>query len=349
MLTQRQKQILQAIVRQYTATGQPVGSKLLADKLPIKASSATIRNEMAVLEREGFVKKEHSSSGRVPSKQGYRYYVDHLLDPAAVTDSDLMVIQNSLGADFHKIDEIVSHSADILSALTSYTAFTLKPEQKDVHLSGFRLVPLGNQKVIAILVTDSGEVESQSFTLPKNLDTQALEAVVRLINDQLVGLPLVTVVKHLQTDIPLKVSQYLHIPDGFLQIFDSVLGQAAREKYFVGGRLNILGYSDRQNTQALRALYGLLDQSDNLSSIIDSDSPNDGVNVKIGSEIADNQVLNDYSLITATYDVNQYGKGIIAVLGPTRMPYSRTIGLVDAFRRELAKRLLDYYHNYYDL
>ena len=312
MLTQRQKQILQAIVRQYTATGQPVGSKLLADKLPIKVSSATIRNEMAVLEREGFVKKEHSSSG-------------------------------------HKIDEIVSHSADILSALTSYTAFTLKPEQKDVHLSGFRLVPLGNQKVIAILVTDSGEVESQSFTLPKNLDTQALEAVVRLINDQLVGLPLVTVVKHLQTDIPLKVSQYLHSPDGFLQIFDSVLGQAAREKYFVGGRLNILGYSDRQNPQALRALYGLLDQSDNLSSIIDSDSPNDGVNVKIGSEIADNQVLNDYSLITATYDVNQYGKGIIAVLGPTRMPYSRTIGLVDAFRRELAKRLLDYYHNYYDL
>ena len=87
-------------------------------------------------------------------------------------------------------------------------------------------MPLGNQKVIAILVTDSGEVESQSFTLPKNLDTQALEAVVRLINDQLVGLPLVTVVKHLQTDIPLKVSQYLHSPDGFLQIFDSVLGQA---------------------------------------------------------------------------------------------------------------------------
>ena len=86
MLTQRQKQILQAIVRQYTATGQPVGSKVLADKLPIKVSSATIRNEMAVLEREGFVKKEHSSSGRVPSKQGYRYYVDHLLDPAAVTE-----------------------------------------------------------------------------------------------------------------------------------------------------------------------------------------------------------------------------------------------------------------------
>ena len=153
MLTQRQKKILQAIVRQYTSTGQPVGSKHLAEQLPFKVSSATIRNEMAALEDQGLVTKEHSSSGRVPSKAGYRFYVDHLLDPGAVTDNDLVVIQNSLGTSFQKIDEIVSHSADILSDLTSYTAFTLKPEQSDIHLSGFRVVPLGNQKVIAILVT----------------------------------------------------------------------------------------------------------------------------------------------------------------------------------------------------
>ena len=160
MLTQRQKKILQAIVRQYTSTGQPVGSKHLAEKLPFKVSSATVRNEMAVLEDNDLILKEHSSSGRIPSKRGYRYYVDNLLDPQAVTDNDLVVIQNSLGSGFQKIDEIISHSADILSNLTSYTAFTLKPEQESVRLSGFRVVPLGNHKVIAILVTDSGEVEN---------------------------------------------------------------------------------------------------------------------------------------------------------------------------------------------
>ena len=127
MLTQRQKKILQAIVRQYTSTGQPVGSKHLAEKLPFKVSSATVRNEMAVLEDNDLILKEHSSSGRIPSKRGYRYYVDNLLDPQAVTDNDLVVIQNSLGTGFQKIDEIISHSADILSNLTSYTAFTLLP------------------------------------------------------------------------------------------------------------------------------------------------------------------------------------------------------------------------------
>lgn len=345
MLTQRQKAILQAIVRQYTSTGQPVGSKHLAEKLPFKVSSATIRNEMAVLEDHQLIKKEYSSSGRVPSKRGYRYYVDHLLDANALTDNDLVVIQNSLGTSFQKIDEIVSHSADILSDLTSYTAFTLKP---DVRLSGFRVVPLGNHKVIAILVTDSGDVESQSFTLPRNFDTDALQAVIRMINDQLVGRPLTEVVKRLNDDIPKRIMQYMHGSDGFLDLFDNVVSRAARERFFVGGRLNILGFSNNQDPQALQVLYSLIDQNDELSHLLDTGSDDKDVNVRIGSEIAKNQVLKDYSLITASYDVDQYGKGIIAVLGPTRMPYSRTIGIVNAFRQELAKRLLDFYRHYYD-
>lgn len=348
MLTQRQKKILQAIVRQYTSTGQPVGSKHLAEKLPFKVSSATIRNEMAALEKEGLLKKEHSSSGRLPSKKGYRYYVDHLLDPQAVTDNDLVVIQNSLGTSFQKIDEIISHSADILSNLTSYTAFTLKPEQADVRLSGFRLVPLGNQKVIGILVTDSGDVESQAFTLPRNLDLDALQAVIRMVNDQLVGLPLTTVLARLKDDIPMRVARYLRSANGFLDLFDNVVSKAAREQFFIGGRLNLLDFSNTSDAKTLQTLYSLLDHSDQLSHLLDVNAKSDGISVRIGSEISKEKALDNYSLITATYNVDQYGKGIIAVLGPTRMPYSRTIGLVNAFRQELAKRLLNFYRHYYD-
>ena len=347
MLTQRQEAILQAIVRQYTDTGQPVGSKGLVDKLPMKVSSATIRNEMAFLEHEGLVVKEHSSSGRVPSKKGYRYYVDHLLDPNSVSNNDLVVIQNSLGTNFAKLDEIISHSADILSQLTSLTAFTIKPEQKDARLSGFRLVPLGNQKVTGILVTDTGEVENQTFRIPSDMDTEALEAVMRMINDELNGKRLVEVVQRLKTDIPVQVHRYLESPEGFLDVFDSILSQAERERFFVGGRLNLMGIAGKQSPSEMKALYELLDTSDRISRIIDSDNDGSGINVRIGNEIANSDVLNNYSLITAKYDVDQYGEGIIAVLGPTAMQYSRTIGIVDAFRKELAKRLLDYYHHYY--
>ncbi|MBM6753367.1 heat-inducible transcriptional repressor HrcA [Lactobacillus alvi] len=348
MLTQRQELILQAIVRQFTVSGQPVGSKLLAQELPIKVSSATIRNEMVVLEHEGLVKKEHSSSGRVPSKKGYRYYVDYLLDPTAISENDSAMIHNSLGTEFQKIDEIVSHSAEILSNLTSYTAFTLKPEQQNVKLSGFRLVPLGNARVLAILVTDSGEVESQAFTIPKRVEPEAVEAVIRLINDQLVGLPLTEVIKRLQEDIPVQITDYLQQPEGFLRIFDSIVNQASGERFYVGGRFNLLGIDTHQDAKAMKAVYELLDQSDRLSSIIDTDTSENGITVKIGSEIAKDKLLDNYSLITAKYQVDQFGEGIVAVLGPTTMSYSRTIGLVDAFRHELAKRLLNYYHHYYD-
>ncbi|WP_137601129.1 heat-inducible transcriptional repressor HrcA [Paucilactobacillus nenjiangensis] len=345
MLTKRQSDILQAIVRHYTATGQPVGSKLLADSLPEKVSSATIRNEMAALEEMGLIAKEHSSSGRVPSTVGYRYYVDNLLDKQAVDASDVAIIQNSFGQDFNKIDEIVARSADILSDLTTFTTFTLKPEQKMARLSGFRLVPLGNQQVMAILVTDSGDVESQTFTIPRDMNTDELESVIRLINDQLSGLPLTEVLTRLQQDIPLRIKSYMRSPSGVLNIFDNILSHVSSEQFFVGGKMNLLGFSHNHDPNALQALYRLLDQNESLSTVLDP--LDDNINVRIGSEIS-NKLLDDFSLITATYDVDQYGKGIIAVLGPTRMPYSRTIGLVSAFREELAKQMLDYYHRYYD-
>lgn len=345
MLTKRQSDILQAIVRHYTATGQPVGSKLLADSLPEKVSSATIRNEMAALEEMGLIAKEHSSSGRVPSTVGYRYYVDNLLDKQAVDASDVAIIQNSFGQDFNKIDEIVARSADILSDLTTFTTFTLKPEQKMARLSGFRLVPLGNQQVMAILVTDSGDVESQTFTIPRDMNTDELESVIRLINDQLSGLPLTEVLTRLQQDIPLRIKSYMRSPSGVLNIFDNILSHVSSEQFFVGGKMNLLGFSHNHDPNALQALYGLLDQNESLSTVLEP--LDDNINVRIGSEIS-NKLLDDFSLITATYDVDQYGKGIIAVLGPTRMPYSRTIGLVSAFREELAKQMLDYYHRYYD-
>lgn len=347
MLTQRQDKILQAIVRQYTSVGQPVGSKHLAEDLPFKVSPATVRNEMGVLEDNGLILKQHSSSGRIPSTKGYRYYVDHLLDTEAITNNDLLVIQNSLGTSFQKIDEIISHSADILSDLTSYTAFTLKPEQADVRLSGFRLVPLGNQKVIAILVTDNGDVESQAFTLPQDFDTDALQAVVRMINDQLTGEPLTKVMNRLKDDIPLQVMQYLQSADGFLDLFDHIVSRASREQFFIGGRLNLFNFSNTYNSVGVQTLSRLLEHNDQISNLLDANTANDGINVKIGSEISGNEAFDDYSLITASYNVDQYGKGIIAVLGPAKMPYSRTIGLVDAFRQQLAKKLLDFYRHYY--
>lgn len=342
LLTDRELLILQAIVQIYTSDGQPVGSKALVSQLPMHVSSATIRNEMATLEEIGLLKKTHSSSGRIPSIQGYRYYVDHLLKPDKVQSSDLRRIRSSFNHQFQEIDDIVAESADMLSKLTSYTAFTVKPELKDAKLEGFRLVPLGNHRVMAILVTDNGDVQNRTFKVPSNVDPEALEAVIRIINDELVGLTLSEVFKRLATDIPNQIGKYIETPEGFLDVFEDVLKKSATERFFVGGQLNLLDFSKQHDLGAIRSLYRLMNHSTDLASVLGS--PDQNIKVQIGNEITNN-LLKNYSLITATYDVDQHGKGVIAVLGPTSMPYSKMIGLVGAFRTELARRLIDYYHD----
>lgn len=349
MLTKRQLLVLKQIIRSYTETGQPVGSKALMAQLPVHVSSATIRNDMAALEDEGLIRKTHSSSGRVPSTKGYRYYLDNLVEPAAVTPNEIAAIQQGFGGHFYKIDEIVAQSARILSNLTNYTAITLGPEVTNLKLTGFRLVPLGNHQVMAILVTSNGNVESQLFTLPPEVGSDEVEKAIRIINDELVGLSLGEVAQKLQSEVPGLLFKYMTSPDGFLDLFGNVLRKAAEERFYVGGRLNLMDYLGDSDVDQLKRLLAMMDDDQGterqafntlLGPLHDSH-----IKVKLGSELTPD-VLENLSLLTANYSVGEHGTGMIALIGPTQMPYSKMIGLLDAFREELAKRLTDYYNHF---
>lgn len=339
MLTDRQLNILRLLIQTYTSTGVPVGSKTLMNE-GIKASSATIRNDLGLLEEYGLIEKTHSSSGRVPSVEGYRYYVDNLLQPSSVSSTDLSVIRGSFSQGFSAIDDIIKRSAEILSDLTSYTAFSLGPDVKDRRLTGFRMVPLNNQQIMAIIVTDKGNVESQVFHIPEDVSNEDLEKMIQLINDTLVGEPLLTVYQKLKTDIPLLLQQYFQRTTGIMNLFDSILSQAFEERVFVGGQMNLLDFDGLTDLSQFKSVYSLMDNPDQLTALI---GPTDSeIDVRIGREI-NNDLLQNMSLITASYEVAGHGKGTIALLGPTNMSYSKVLGLVDAFRTELSHELTEYY------
>lgn len=187
MLTERQELILKTIIMDFTQTHEPVGSKTVMNQLPIKVSSATIRNEMAVLEDQRLIEKTHSSSGRIPSSEGYRYYLDNLVEPLKLPESVYNTIGSQLDRPFHQVNEIVQEAARILSDLTNYTAFAEGPEKRDVKVTGFRIVPLSSRQVMAILVTSDGNVQNQVYALPHNIYGEEIEKAVHMINDQLVG------------------------------------------------------------------------------------------------------------------------------------------------------------------
>lgn len=343
MLTERQELILKAIIKDFTKTHEPVGSKTVMQQLPIKVSSATIRNEMALLEEKGLIEKTHSSSGRILSTAGYRYYLDNLVEPLKLPESVYEQIMYHLNQPFNQVTDIVQESAKILSDLTNYTAFAEGPENSNVTVTGFRIVPLSAYQVMAILVTSDGGVQNQVYPLPHNVHGDEIEKAVNLINDQLIGKSIRKIDFSRLGQIALENLNDEHAND-FLSLVEDVVKDAASEQLYVDGQINLLS-SDTDPTN-VRSLYELLSKNDLVSQLVNStDEEAEGdfpVKVKLGSELP-NALLHNYSLLTAEYTVGNHGKGTIALLGPTNMPYSQVIGLMEYFRTELAKKLLDYY------
>ncbi|MHC5267935.1 heat-inducible transcriptional repressor HrcA [Enterococcus sp. LJL98] len=339
MLTERQGEILRVLIQNYTTTGQPVGSKTLMED-GVAASSATIRNEMKRLEEMSLLSKTHSSSGRIPSMKGYRYYVDHLLNPMQVQPEELQRIRQGFGQEFHEINDIIQHSAEVLSSLTSYTALSLGPDVNERRLTSFKIVPLNHRQVVAIIVTDKGNVENQVFTLPHHIRSEELEIVVRIINDRLIGEPLITVYHRLRTEIPMILHKYFQTTEGILDLFHQMLNHLFEEKVYVGGQMNLLDFETKQDKIQFKSMYSFMKNPEELTQLLGPRNPM--IQIKIGSELG-HELLENMSLIQASYDIQGHGKGTIALLGPASMPYSKMFGLVDTFSRELAMKLADYY------
>lgn len=341
VLSERQLNILHMLVKIYTETGVPVSSKTLMNH-GINASSATIRNDLAKLEEFELIQKMHSSSGRVPSIKGYRFYVDHLMTPVEMTNHEVIKIRQMLNQRYNATNEIIEQSAKILSDLTSYTAFSLGPEVKERKLTGFRIVPLNRNQLIAIIVTDQGYVESQVFSIPSDISSEDIEKMIRIINDRLVGENLLTVYHKLRTEIPLVLQKYFSNSSNVLYLFEEVFNQAFDDQIYISGGMNLLNSEVLTDVAEFKSIYSLISDSDKLTEILLPDTT--GIDIKIGDEI-ENELLLNMSLITASYEVPEHGKGVIALLGPTSMSYSKLLGLVNVFKDELSGHLDSYYRS----
>ena len=213
---------------------------------------------------------------------------------------------------------------------------------KDRTLTGFRIVPLNDRQILAIIVTDKGNVESQVFRIPENVDSQDLEKMVRIINDRLVGQPLVSVYQKLRTEIPMILHRYFQTTEGISHLFDVILNDAFEDKVFVSGRMNILNFNPDQDFNHVKSMYSLMQNSDELTQLLlpyDSD-----IHVRIGAEMG-NDLFDHLTMIQANYEIRGHGRGTIALLGPTSMPYSKIFGLLEVFRYELTNALDDYYRS----
>ncbi|GMA70617.1 heat-inducible transcription repressor HrcA [Leuconostoc litchii] len=338
-LTERQKLILTAIIYEYTQREHAVGSKRLQEHLDIKISSATIRNEMAALEADDLIKKLHTSAGRVPSYEGYRYYLNHLMVTRHATQRDVQAVIQSFRGNFHEIDDLFDETARTLSNLTGYTVLILKPKRNDIRVSGFRLVPLEGHQLIAVLVTNDGKVTSQTFKLPNEMAAESLESMVTYINSQMVGRPVNDVLRMMQSDeLPTQMSRMIKTPAAFLQLFGDVLARSSGDTVHIGGRLNVLDFSKQTDIANVKPLLEFLTSAEDVRHIV---SPTENVRIRLGREIGE-PLLSDFSLVSRGFVMPNQGNGIIALLGPIPMAYSTNVLLTDAFAEALSRKMIEY-------
>lgn len=343
MLTERQLMIFQVIIDDFIKSAHPIGSRAISKKENISISAATIRNVMADLEEMGFLKKTHSSSGRVPSEKGYRYYVDHLVTPVTVDSSQVHVIQHLIEDGFFEFEQIVQMSAEVLSDLTNYTTIILGPEVLEAKLKQIQIVKLSSQTAVAILVTNTGHVEHRSFTLPSEIHSSDLEKLVNILNDRLQGVPIIQLSEMLDHELFSLIKRNIHTFDQTLHYLKEVLFTEQPVKLYIGGKANILMQPEFNDVNKVHSFYSMMEREDEVASLLKSS--NDGIKVTIGNE---NEVdaIKDFTLITTPYRLGDDQMGTIALLGPTRMEYRKVITLLKALSNEMTEALYMWYkHN----
>lgn len=339
MLTERQLLILQTIVDDYIRSAEPVGSRTISKRKNLPYSAATIRNDMAELEEQGYLEKPHSSSGRVPSQKGYRYYVDHLLSPHHLTEAEVSDIRSIFDKKLREFEEIMEHSARILSNMTSYVSLVLGPEVYETALKSTQIVPLTKSTAILILVTDTGHVEKQLIEIPGSIDVSDIERTVNILNDRLIGIPLNELQEKLKTEVKSVLQAHVKNYERILQALLPSFKIEKSEKVYYSGKTNLLMFPEFQNVERLRNLLDRLEEAETINKLRSNEQ---GIRVRIGHE-NNMPAFEECTLITATFSTGNKYMGTIGIIGPTRMEYPRVIGLIESLSKDLSKLLTELY------
>ncbi len=332
MLSERQKEVLRLIVEMFVKTAEPVGSRSLSKQLPY--SPATIRNEMADLEEEGYLEKTHTSSGRVPSELGYHYYVETLMQDGTQTDIDMTLIDDLFDKNMAR-DETIERAIHLLSQLTNYTSIALGPTAKNSRVKKIELVPLYGELSVLLIVTNLGHVESKNITLPRGTDMDELSHIMRILNDILYDVPINQVSDKLRYDLShAKIKQLMAYNRQIIDAFLDAFTQFTQSKFYLSGQSNMLYQPEFKDLDRVRELMNFFEKNDILKLIEHGDAG--GLTVRIGRE---NQItaMKDCSVIMVPYEVNEGEQGTIAVVGPTRMEYRKVIPLLQYLAKHLSK------------
>ncbi len=328
MLSKRQNEILKLIVEHYIEQAKPVSSNQLCKIL--RCSSATIRNEMADLEMQGLLEKTHTSSGRVPSEDGYRYYVDHLLEPKKMNGEDMLKLQIIFRNQALELSDCINKSLQVVSDMTSYATIVLGKTSHENLLKEVSVVPLEPNKMIVIVVTDKGKVEHKTIVL-EQVNMEEVKKTVELINNLIVGTPIDEVSTKLEFEVKPIIGKYVKQHEQLYNAIYHVFSDFASPDISVLGKTKFLEQPEFSNVTKIKTLFSKLDDQELLQKIKTDTSNN--IEVYIGSE---NKLDEDVTVIKTNFKTASE-EGTLAIIGPKRMEYDRVMSILEYIKENIER------------
>ncbi len=333
-LDERKVKILQAIIRNYLETGEPVGSRTISKYTDLNLSSATIRNEMADLEEMGYIVQPHTSAGRIPSDKGYRFYVDTMLQEK---DKELEELKEMMIDREDKMDHLLKQVAKLLAVNTNYASMISAPAVHRNKLKFIQLSRMNENQLLAVIVMEGNIIKNNILPVSENLDDETILKLNILLNTHLNGLALEEI--NLGTISVLKQQAGIY-SDIIGEVMDAIAeGIKAEEdlQIYTSGANNIFKYPELADNQKASEIINAFEEKQMLTELVQdrlSDEENTGIQVYIGNE-SPIQTMKDCSVVTATYELGEGMRGTIGIIGPKRMDYDKVIGTLKTITHQL--------------
>ncbi len=331
-LDERKKKVLQAIVEEYINTAEPVSSGSITKGHGLDYSSATIRNDMAQLESIGFLDKPHTSAGRVPSAEGYRYYVNELLKEDNLTLEEIKYIQNKLKIKVNEIEDLTKVATTTLSEITHYTTVAVGPKADKQIIEEIKFVSLGQRMLMVVIVTDTGLIKETIIKFDEDITESQVDTLNNLFNTRLRGKPLSKIDKPMADYIFSEVHYSIGIMKAIIEQINRIV-EEENNNIFLEGAKKSFDLPEFKSMKVAKNFVNLLDAKDEMLEIFNSGDAED-INVFIGDD-DENSNLKDFSIITFKHTIGDKDLGTIGIIGPKRMDYAKVISVMKYISKKL--------------
>ena len=334
-LNERKQKILEAIIRNYMETGEPVGSRTVSKYTDLNLSSATIRNEMSDLEEMGYILQPHTSAGRIPSDKAYRLYVDTILQRK---DEEVSEMKELMVEKADKIDLLLQQVAKLLAQNTNYTSMVTKPKYQHKRIKFIQLNQMSERQLLVIVVLDNNHVSNKFINLMTDADENVIAQMNFLMSTALTGLDFTEINMAIMQQIKEKAGEYGELASSILDCISEVMTEEDDSEIYTSGATNILKYPELSDKEKMTGLLSTFEEKQMLSAWANDEPPEDdkehGIQVYIGEE-SPVESMKDCSVVTATYRIKEGVYGKIGIVGPKRMDYEKVVGTLENCMQQL--------------